>query len=110
MLHYSWDEGLHWEEFFFSETPVEITNIITEPSNTATRFIIYGSTFIASSKVEQGVVVTVDFGSIHSRDCEGIENPGVVESDYEEWTPNGKINPKCLMGKQVTYIRKKRDS
>ena len=30
--------------FKFSETPVEISNIITEPSNIATRFIIYGTT------------------------------------------------------------------
>ena len=56
------------------------------------------------------MVVTVDFEKLHSRDCEGIDNPGTVESDYEEWTPNGKINPSCLMGKQVTYVRRKRDA
>jgi hypothetical protein len=49
MLQYSWDEGLHWQSFTFSEDAVEITNIITEPSNTATRFIIYGSIMISSN-------------------------------------------------------------
>ena len=48
--------------------------------------------------------------NLHTRSCEGIENPGTVESDYEEWSPNGKINPDCLMGKKVTYVRRKREA
>ena len=34
-IYYSWDEGLSWEEFKFSENPIEVTNIIIEPSNTS---------------------------------------------------------------------------
>lgn len=45
-LKYSWNEGMSWEVYQFSETPVEISNIITEPSNTGTKFIIYGTTEI----------------------------------------------------------------
>jgi hypothetical protein len=102
-LQYSWNEGIDWWQFQFSETAVEITNIITEPSNTATRFILYGTTTIESNEqmVEQGVIITIDFEHLHTRQCEGIDNAGDVASDYEEWTPNGKINPECLMGKKV---------
>ena len=55
-------------------------------------------------------MITIDFAHLHTRTCEGIETPGEATSDYEEWSPNGKINPECLMGKKVTYIRRKRDS
>lgn len=45
-LHYSWDEGLTWEKIKFYDRPVEITNIITEPTNVGTRFLAYGTTNI----------------------------------------------------------------
>lgn len=32
---FSWNEGLTWEEMNISDTPIEITNIIIEPTNTA---------------------------------------------------------------------------
>jgi hypothetical protein len=35
---------MEWETFKFTEEPIEITNIITEPTNTSTRFIVYGNT------------------------------------------------------------------
>ena len=35
IILYSWDEGLSWEEFIFSEESIEVTNIIIEPSNTS---------------------------------------------------------------------------
>lgn len=87
---------------------MEITNIITEPSNTATRFILYGTANIESNgePIEQGVIITIDFSNLHTRECEGVDKAGSLESDYEEWTPNGKINPDCLMGKKVVIIQK----
>jgi len=32
------------------------------------------------------------------------------DKDYELWTPSGLVNPECLFGKKVTYIRRKRDA
>ncbi len=37
---YSWDEGASWSKYKFTDEPVEIMNIITEPSNVATTFLI----------------------------------------------------------------------
>lgn len=113
VLQYSWDEGLTWESFQFSEDPVEVTNILTEPSNTATRFVVYGTTQTKNDNgriEEQGIVATVDFKNLHQRNCQGVTTPNDKDSDYEEWTPNGKINPECLMGKKVTYVRRKREA
>jgi len=40
--------------------------------------------------------------------CSGYDVPGSDDSDYELWTPNGKLSPDCLLGRKVTYIRRKR--
>jgi len=49
-IYYSWDEGLSWEEFTFSEEAIEVTNIIIEPSNTSQKFIIYGETTLTTGQ------------------------------------------------------------
>lgn len=45
-LLYSYDEGVTWRKLKFSEDPVQITNIITEPANTSQRFIVYGEAVV----------------------------------------------------------------
>jgi hypothetical protein len=86
-----------------ADTPLYVQNIITEPSNRSTRFIVYGSTTIESNgvSVEQGVVVTLDLEDLHQRKCQGLDTAGEQESDYELWTPSGLVNPECLFGKKV---------
>jgi len=41
-----------------SDEPIEVTNIITEPSNTAEKFIVYGRT---KSHHPKGVVISLNF-------------------------------------------------
>ena len=104
-ISYSWNEGETWESLQISDTPFEITNIIIEPTNTAQSFLVYG---IADNT--RGLVVGIDFSSLHKRNCQGIESPDDFDSDYELWSPNDEANPKCLMGKRVTYLRRKREA
>ena len=40
--------------------------------------------------------------------CTGTDRPGEIDSDFELWTPSGVVNPDCLFGKKVTYIRRKK--
>lgn len=47
--------------------------------------------------------MTVDLDELHQRICTGIEIPDDKNSDYELWTPNGLVNPECLLGKKVSY-------
>jgi hypothetical protein len=104
---YSWNEGMTWETLTISEEPVEIRNIIIEPSNTAEKFIIYGRT---TESPRKGFMAAIDFSPLHKRWCQGIENPDTPESDYETWTPNGFVSAHCLLGRRINYIRKKRDA
>lgn len=41
-IEYSWDEGLTWEKYKFSEQKIVVTNIVTEPSNMDQIFLLYG--------------------------------------------------------------------
>ena len=49
----------------------------------------------------------MDLDDLHQRKCQNIDKAGEQDSDYELWTPSGLVNPECLFGKKVTYIRRK---
>lgn len=104
-IEYSWNEGLTFEKLIFTKKPIEVTNIIIEPSNTGTSFILYGTTTDG-----YGVLVGIDFSSFHLRVCKGSENPNTEDSDFEYWSPNGQSSPSCLLGRRVSYVRRKREN
>ena len=73
------------------------------------------------SRSLKGVIIALDFTSLHQMTCTGIQNPGynilfvytlirMPESDYEFWTPMNFIGDKCLFGRSVKYLRRKRKS
>lgn len=115
-VYYTWNEGLSWSMLKVSDTPLEITNIIIEPSNTAQKFILYGRTTTTTSdskgviKARKGVLVGIDFSSLHERTCDAPDKPNSEDSDYETWTPHGYLSGECLMGHQITYTRRKRQA
>jgi hypothetical protein len=114
-VYYSWNEGASWSPFKFSEKKLEIDNIIIEPTATSQKFMVYGSRKAskAGDKNEKpvGAVYFLDFSELHARKCKGVEAPGTPDSDYERWSPSdGRLGDKCLLGHQITYVRRKRDS
>ena len=40
---YSWDEGLSWETFTFTDKPMYVQNIVIQPDNMDNLFFILGS-------------------------------------------------------------------
>ena len=110
---YSFNEGKTWNELQISEDPLDITNIIIEPNSISQQFVVYGTLYDKdgnNTKSSKGIIVTIDFSSLHEPQCKGAENPTDSGSDYELWTPNdGRhgSNDKCFMGQQVQYIRRK---
>lgn len=104
-IHFTWNEGITWETLKISDEPIEIENIVIEPAATSQKFILYGS------KQEQGVIVALDFSSMHEPQCKNPDLANFSNSDYETWSPSdGRPGSKCLMGHTTTYTRKKRDS
>lgn len=42
--------------------------------------------------------------------CSGSWDPTMPESDYEFWIPKNFENGKCLFGRKMKYIRRKREA
>lgn len=101
----SHDEGLTWISYKISDHPIQVENIIIEPEANSRQFIIYG---FKNDGDNVGIAIWVDFDTLHPRECKGHDNPDTEESDYETWTPSDKRLSKCLMGRTVTYTRRKR--
>lgn len=102
-MFFSWDEGKTWNTKKISETPISVSNIVTEPGNTSDKFIVYGS--IEGDQEVSGIVVLLDFSLLHPRTCSGHEVPENSDSDYEYWIPHNP-NETCLLGKLKCKITK----
>jgi hypothetical protein len=108
-IYYSWDEGLSFQDLKISDEKIMIINVIIEPTSTSQHFIVYGQKNIKGEK--EGVVIGLDFTELHEPQCKNPDTPDIPESDYETWTPNdGRAGHDCLLGRKVTYVRRKRES
>jgi len=95
-LSYSFDEGKTLQSFVFSATPIEVANIILEPSTTGEKFILFGTDSASASTV----VIGLDFSQMRPRICNA--------SEYEEWTTVDGLNDQaCILGHNTTYLRRK---
>jgi len=102
LVVFSWNEGLSWYDFELSSLPIEVDNVVTEPNATSTKFLLYGT------RGDTGVMYHLDFETLQQPTCKGVWAADSASSDYETWSPSdGKSTEKCLMGKQVTYTRRK---
>ena len=70
-------------------------------------FLVQG--YRTVNRTRNGIVAHVDFASLNVRDCQGIQNPGEVTSDYEFYTPSTTAAG-CLLGRVVKYVRRKQSA
>mmetsp|Transcript_24086 Transcript_24086/g.75500 ORF Transcript_24086/g.75500 Transcript_24086/m.75500 type:complete len:904 (+) Transcript_24086:63-2774(+) len=102
---FSWNEGTTWYDFEVSEYPMEVDNVVTEPNATSTKFLLYGT------RGDSGVVYHLNFDHLGQPVCKGVWAADSVSSDYETWSPSdGSGSEKCMLGRQVTYTRRKQTS
>lgn len=102
---FSWNEGQSWYDFELSEIPLEVDNIVTEPNATSTKFLLYGT------RGDAGIMYHLDFEALGQPLCKGVWAADSVSSDYETWSPSdGRGADKCMLGRQVTYTRRKQTS
>lgn len=102
-LYFSWNEGMSWEKILI-DSPLEVENILIEPTSTSQKFLVYGE------RDGKGVTVAVDFSTYHEPMCRKPDKAGSSESDYEIWTPHDLMTSGCLMGRKVEYVRRKQDA
>jgi len=98
-IFYSWDGGEHFSSVELPQKVV-IFNIITISTHSEV-FIVLSYEVVGNNKVRR--IYGLDFGKLHTRNC--------TVTDYEEWVPhNGVKGPNCVLGHNIIYRRRKRDS
>ncbi|KAJ3264049.1 vacuolar protein sorting/targeting protein PEP1 [Chytriomyces hyalinus] len=103
-LVYSWNYGQSWATFKFSEKPIRVDSVMSEPSSTSLKFIIYGIPS-TSSRAMDVTVISIDFSKVLPRVC---GKPSKSSGDFVEWTPADKSgNDRCFLGQDVSYWRRK---
>lgn len=66
---FSTDEGLNWREYKFGDEPIRVRSIVTVPSDTSRRFILFGDN---PRRPFESVAVHLDFSSLTLKPCEFI--------------------------------------
>ena len=62
---FSTDEGLNWREYEFSQEKMRVNTIVTVPSDTSRKFILFGT----NSRLAGTIAVHVDFSALTWRQC-----------------------------------------
>ena len=110
---FSWNEGQSWYDFDVSDQGIMVENIITDPSSSTTKLMMYGT-----RGGDSGVLFHLDFTSLNQPSCKGLWAADTSSSDFETWSPSaggrftvsGSSSDGCLMGKQTVYTRRKQTS
>ncbi|KAF5379599.1 hypothetical protein D9757_009216 [Collybiopsis confluens] len=103
---FSTDEGANWREYKFTDDKIRVSAIVTVPSDTSRRFILFGQ---YPTKQSQSVAVHIDFSALTGRRCVlNVEDP--AHDDFELWSPSEDRAERCLFGRQTLYHRRLRDT
>mmetsp|Transcript_21815 Transcript_21815/g.42918 ORF Transcript_21815/g.42918 Transcript_21815/m.42918 type:complete len:970 (+) Transcript_21815:328-3237(+) len=113
-LLYSWNHGVDWMEIEFTKNPIDVDNIIVEPSAVNRIFHVFGTlNGNTDETLDHGVLITLDFSGLHERECSGAYMPQSPDSDYELWSPRDGdseglgAGSSCHLGREVNYLRRK---
>uniref|UniRef100_A0A5F9DAM4 Sortilin-related receptor n=1 Tax=Oryctolagus cuniculus TaxID=9986 RepID=A0A5F9DAM4_RABIT len=94
-LKYSTNEGETWKAFTFSEKPVFVYGLLTEPGEKSTVFTIFGSN---KENVHSWLILQVN-----ATDALGVP---CTENDYKLWSPSDERGNECLLGHKTVFKRR----
>lgn len=94
-LKYSTNEGETWKTFVFSEKPVFVYGLLTEPGEKSTVFTIFGSN---KESVHSWLILQVN-----ATDALGVP---CTENDYKLWSPSDERGNECLLGHKTVFKRR----
>jgi len=97
-IFFSVDGGLTLGVVSLNET-VFVLNILATSAR-GERFIVIARDVLNQDSYKYW---GIDFSGVFTRNC--------TDADYEEWTPGGGVRgPKCVLGHDITYIRRKQSA
>lgn len=99
MISYSLDQGNTWIDFQFIDSPVEVQDLATVPSDNSVKFSIF-------TKDKKTRHIQLDFSQLFPSVCKlDMDHPD--DDDFELWTPRHPFQENnCLFGHQAQYVRK----
>lgn len=105
-FRFSWNQGLGWAVGNFTPTNqgVYFQSFLVPPNPTTKSFLIHG---ISNG---DSYIYYVDFSTQFVRNCQGAGVPGTTTSDFEFFIPHTYNSEKCLLGKSIKYVRRKREA
>ncbi|KAI0071571.1 Oligoxyloglucan reducing end-specific cellobiohydrolase [Panus rudis PR-1116 ss-1] len=103
---FSTDEGLNWREYKFTNDKIRVKSIVTVPSDTSRRFILFG---YYPRNPDAAVAVHIDFSSLVRRKCV-LDITDSANDDFELWSPSEEREERCLFGRRTLYHRRKREA
>ncbi|KAI8902073.1 hypothetical protein BC833DRAFT_521459 [Globomyces pollinis-pini] len=106
VLTYSWDFGLSWADYTFTEKPIRVESLMAHQDSNKVLIMGHHKSFLGSES--ETVSIQIDFSSLFKRTCDRSKS----SSDFEEWQPANplKKDSKCFMGETKTFLRRKPDS
>ena len=111
---YSWNEGSSWDKLYLTTYNATIEDIFTEPDSISQHFLVHVaqvSNATEGAEERHSSIYSLNFQQLHQRACAGDDKPGEAGSDFELWSPyDGRHGQNCLLGRKISYIRRKRDS
>ncbi|XP_043847881.1 sortilin-related receptor [Dromiciops gliroides] len=94
-LKYSTNEGETWKTFSFSEKPVFVYGLLTEPGEKSTVFTIFGS---YKENGHSWLILQVNTTDVLGVPC--------TENDYKLWSPSDERGNECLLGHKTVFKRR----
>ncbi|XP_032658219.1 sortilin-related receptor isoform X2 [Chelonoidis abingdonii] len=94
-LKYSTNEGETWKTFTFSEKPVFIYGLLTEPGEKSTVFTIFGS---YKENGHSWLILQINTTDVLGVPC--------TENDYKLWSPSDERGNECLLGHKTVFKRR----
>ncbi|KAM9255799.1 sortilin-related receptor isoform 2-T2 [Cariama cristata] len=94
-LKYSTNEGESWKTFTFSEKPVFVYGLLTEPGEKSTIFTIFGS---YKENGHSWLILQINTTDVLGVPC--------TENDYKLWSPSDERGNECLLGHKTVFKRR----
>ncbi|KAL8173660.1 UNVERIFIED_CONTAM: Sortilin- receptor, partial [Gekko kuhli] len=94
-LKYSTNEGETWKTFTFSEKPVFVYGLLTEPGEKSTIFTIFGS---YKENGHSWIILQINTTDVLGVPC--------TENDYKSWSPSDERGNECLLGRKTVFKRR----
>ncbi|KYO39024.1 sortilin-related receptor isoform B [Alligator mississippiensis] len=94
-LKYSTNEGETWKTFTFSDKPVFVYGLLTEPGEKSTIFTIFGS---YKENGHSWLILQINTTDVLGVPC--------TENDYKLWSPSDERGNECLLGHKTVFKRR----